>query len=586
MTKKRFVTTVFLTCFVSACALSACNTTPAPHVHSFGDWAEVTAPTCTEAGTEERSCDCGEKEVRQADALGHACGDYVKTEEEHYKKCSRCGEETDRGAHVFDKENTCTTCGYKLIFTDNLAYSEIKDGEEVVAYSVAGFAEGVMPTAEITVPAYHDGKPVTAIGYAAFYAEADNPNTEIKSVTLPSTVTELGDYAFNHCTALEKINLQNVRKYGSCAFWDTALKSVELSGNPVTLADYVFYGIPTLEKIIIDTELTVGDYAFYSNAALKTVEFGKNAKGNFGGGVYFGSDALEKITVDSNDVVLGGSIKAEDGTVDVVFGDNVTAIQDNEINDYAVKSITIGKNVKTIGKQAFRDCMNITELVLPEGLTEIGDYAFWNCGLVNVTIPKSLKTVGDYSFSKSLKKVYYNGSAADWAKITFVDSGVSSPIHNEAVLYVNGEACDTLDLRGAEKVNAAAFYGAKYTKIILGEELKELGHQCFAHMPASGTIFNPAQREASNKLEELVVLCKKLDLGTSETTYFLNTFNADTVVYYYGTAEEMDENVTIGDRHRFVFDNKVLTHSFYSKTQPAEAGNFWHFDENGKVVKW
>lgn len=42
-----------------------------PHEHSFGDWAQVTAPTCTEKGKEERVCACGEKEERDVDALGH-----------------------------------------------------------------------------------------------------------------------------------------------------------------------------------------------------------------------------------------------------------------------------------------------------------------------------------------------------------------------------------------------------------------------------------------------------------------------------------------------------------------------------------
>ena len=70
-----------------------------PHEHAFGEWTVVTAPTCTEAGTEERTCSCGEKETRQIAALGHTeeiipavaptCTETGLTEG---KKCAVCGE--------------------------------------------------------------------------------------------------------------------------------------------------------------------------------------------------------------------------------------------------------------------------------------------------------------------------------------------------------------------------------------------------------------------------------------------------------------------------------------------------------------
>lgn len=70
-----------------------------PHEHSFGDWTEVKAPTCTEKGKEERVCACGEKEERDVDALGHNPGEWevtleptVDAEGQKVKKCTRCQE--------------------------------------------------------------------------------------------------------------------------------------------------------------------------------------------------------------------------------------------------------------------------------------------------------------------------------------------------------------------------------------------------------------------------------------------------------------------------------------------------------------
>ncbi len=54
----------------------------------------------------------------------------------------------------------------------------------------------------------------------------------------------------------------------------------------------------------------------------------------------------------------------------------------------------------TIGREAFRECKNLTDVTLPEGLTTIGDYAFYICpALTNVTLPESLTTIDHMAFS-------------------------------------------------------------------------------------------------------------------------------------------------------------------------------------------
>ena len=70
-----------------------------PHEHAFGEWTQVTAPTCTEKGKEERVCVCGEKEERDVNALGHlpkaeweqTVAPSVDAEGEEVLKCERCG---------------------------------------------------------------------------------------------------------------------------------------------------------------------------------------------------------------------------------------------------------------------------------------------------------------------------------------------------------------------------------------------------------------------------------------------------------------------------------------------------------------
>ncbi|HIR39298.1 MAG TPA: hypothetical protein IAB90_02845 [Candidatus Coproplasma stercoripullorum] len=104
--------------------ISACE---APHEHSFCEWTVVTAPTCTEEGTEQRECDCGEEETRTIAALGHDLVEHAAQEPtctepgwSAYQTCTRCDYTTYEelaatGRHNYEStvttESTCTTDG-------------------------------------------------------------------------------------------------------------------------------------------------------------------------------------------------------------------------------------------------------------------------------------------------------------------------------------------------------------------------------------------------------------------------------------------------------------------------------------------
>ena len=100
--------------------------TPVPHTHAFGDWKVTTAPTCTEAGVETRTCPCGESETREVAALGHeytaVVTDRTCTEQGYTTyTCTRCGDSYvdnvvaalghDWAAWTVSKQATCTETG-------------------------------------------------------------------------------------------------------------------------------------------------------------------------------------------------------------------------------------------------------------------------------------------------------------------------------------------------------------------------------------------------------------------------------------------------------------------------------------------
>ncbi|MBQ7835677.1 MAG: leucine-rich repeat protein [Clostridia bacterium] len=94
------------------CLNEDCDYTEGFGNHEFTDWAEDTAPTCIEKGTEKHYCTvCKYEEIRYVDSLGHVDSELLSNETEHYKYCSRCEENYDVNAHKWSENVTVeATC--------------------------------------------------------------------------------------------------------------------------------------------------------------------------------------------------------------------------------------------------------------------------------------------------------------------------------------------------------------------------------------------------------------------------------------------------------------------------------------------
>lgn len=539
-----------------AVALGACKK---QHVHAWSEWETVTPATCTKAGARKRTCACGEEERQTLAATGHRFGDWTQTEEEHVHVClNGCGEEKERARHAFGTDNACTACGYALAYTASLTYAEVTDGEDkLVGYAVSGCREN---PAEVVVPAYHEGLPVTQIGQSAFYREAGD--SALKRVSLPDTVTQIGNFAF-YGTPIEGIDFKRVESIGNYAFYETALKSVVLPESVETLGKQVFQGCAQLREITFCCAPEIGDYLFWK------------------------CEKLNRVVIENNGTAFKKNTFYEfaSASVDVVVGDSVTSVAPrlaggSLIDEAAyVKSVTLGKNVTEIGESAFQSCTGITGLVIPEGVKTIGALAFDGCAsLAEVSLPKSVKTVGAGAFAapSAMEKVNYAGTASDWAKLSF-GNRLANPLYNGAALWLDGREASEIVIDGAEEVSSYAFMGAAITKITFGESVKRVGQQAFDRSAGAA------------KIQSVVILNKTFSVGARA---FNNALSADTEVYYKGTAAEMNENVLYGASNVHYF--KGCKHYFYAETpeaEPAETdgtwtfGGYWKFASDGKTIE-
>lgn len=92
-------------------------------------------------------------------------------------------------------------------------------------------------------------------------------------------------------------------------------------------------------------------------------------------------------------------------------------------HSYNIERLVISEGITGIGEAAFYGCYYLTDVSLPDTLTSIGTAAFANCyDLETITIPKKVTTIKDYAFqSCKLKSVTFPASLKSWSRLTFFD---------------------------------------------------------------------------------------------------------------------------------------------------------------------
>lgn len=272
-------------------------------------------------------------------------------------------------------------------------------------------------TTSVTIP-----ESVTSIGEEAFY------NCSMTSIHFSEGVTNIGSSAFSHCTNLTSVIIpKSVKSIEGYAFYYCKnLISITILGSISSFGKEVFSGTAWYNNmnngvIYIGKQLYKYKGTMPQNTSIEIQE----GTTNICSAAFSGCSGLVSITLPESVSSIGEevfyncknltSINIPEGVVNIGNRAFLGTAWYNNLNDgviyigkslYEYKgimpqdtSIEIKKGIISICSKAFADCSGLVSITVPESVTSIGEEAFWNCKkLTSINIPKTVTAIGAGAF--------------------------------------------------------------------------------------------------------------------------------------------------------------------------------------------
>lgn len=370
---------------------------------------------------------------------------------------------------------------------------------------------------EITIPSKLLGRTVTVVGGS--YYDFNWPNADVKTINIPASVTDIGTATFSQMYYLENVNVDsNNTKYSSvngvlfskgkwviyCYPRAKKETSYKIPSTVKTIGEYAFYCAKNLTEITIPKSVTEVREHGFDNTGVTDVtvpasveKMGCEAFGGFYAkkitledglkrldyfslngfsvtkisipasveyieeGALAGLSALHEVTVDSaneNYRSYGGNLYTKDRSVLLCRPAAKSAT-----------SFTVGSPVKRIGSYAMFQSENLQEVIINNGVEEIGSNAFrWCYNLEKVTMPDTGKKIEACAFEETAIKEMK------------IPDGIT---RIEVATFYCCSNLETVEIPDSvTELSADSFWGCvKLTEVVLPENLEKIGYYAFNH---------------------------------------------------------------------------------------------------------
>ena len=224
------------------------------------------------------------------------------------------------------------------------------------------------------------------------------------------TVTAIGENAFYNCSALAKVTIpQSVTSIGDGAFQNSSLTDVTIPQGVTSIGEDAFYNCYGLTSVTIPQSVaSIGKQAFRECRQLKSLTI-KDAATSIGEEAFMLCESLTTLKLGEKIKTIGESAFSQCGLTSVTIPDSVTSIGDGAFG-YCISltALSLGENIETIGECAFYYCAALKEITIPQNVTSIGDSAFGCCtSLTTLSLGKNIETIGGGAFynCSSLSKI-------------------------------------------------------------------------------------------------------------------------------------------------------------------------------------
>ena len=441
----------------------------------------------------------------------------------------------------------------------------------------------------------------TAIGARAFeYC------VSLTSFRFPTTVTSVGESAFYWCRSLTKVIATNTTNWSKINFGNS-------DANPLSNGATLYSNASATTKVTtisLNTAVTaIGSYAFYNCDTLTTITATANLA-EIGKGAFARCDALTTINIPtletwfgisfadakSNPLAFGARLYVKNGTTyEEVSGEITVPATVTEVSPFAFYGCDwlTGVNVTDLAafaqidfgnfyanplyyaKKLYLNGTEVTALVLPEGISKIGDHAFVNGAFAAVTLPEGVTSIGKNAFNGAAMTAF--DGAADtlyYSSFAYCNSLTNFTVSADMIRYLPKNAVKTVVISGGTSIPAEAFKGCtKLTSVTIPASITHIGVDAFSGCTALTNVYitdvaawcaidfdsytaNPLHKAQNLYLDGSKVTSVSIPSGVTEIAPFA----------FYGfkgiTAVTIPASVTVIDSYAFTNCTALATVTF------------------------